>query len=291
MSEVQPIVTSKDAIRERFSVAANEWAATYAEPASRTLTVKNLLARQRFVLQLVTTELPPGAHILDIGCGPGEMAAKLMECGYDVWGIDIAEPMVRHAQERCGVDQFRVADMEHLPFPDASFDGIVCLGVIEYLEADRAALSEMRRVLKPAGVALIATPSAACPLYHIDRIALAAQPLYDFLKYRLRGRRAPDRPHQGYGRKYRRGPWLRSLRANGLEPNAWLCYGWGWHNTRLGALVDRLSRGVDAIGRTLARVLGRGLLDRAGGALARSRLVNWMAFEQLVRVRSVKYPP
>ena len=131
MSEVQPIVTSKDAIRERFSVAASEWAATYAEPASRTLTVKNLLARQRFVLQLVQSEVPPGSQILDVGCGPGEMAAKLMECGYDVWGIDIAEPMVRHAQQRCGVDRFRVADMEHLPFPTASFDAVVCLGVIE----------------------------------------------------------------------------------------------------------------------------------------------------------------
>ena len=143
-------------------------------------------------------------------------------------------------------------------------------------------------MLVPGGSALIATPSAACPLYHIDRIALAAQPLYDFVKYRLRGRHAPERPLQGYGRKYRRAPWLRSLRAKGLEPNAWLCYGWGWHNTRVGAAVDHLSRGLDKIGRTLARILGRGRLDHVGDTLARSRFVNWMAFEQLVRVRAAK---
>jgi ubiquinone/menaquinone biosynthesis C-methylase UbiE len=280
--------SSKDVLRKRFSEVASDWAASYADPDVGALHVKNLMARQRFVIEMVEARVPRGAKLLDVGCGPGETAAKLMQRGYEVWGVDIAQPMIRHAQERCGAERFRVGDIEQIPFPDSTFEGVLCLGVIEYLDADGAALREIARVLKPGGTAVIATPSATCPLYQMDRVGVVVQPLYDFLKYRLRGRPWPVRPPQGFGRKYRRASWFSQLRSVGLEPNGWLCYGWGWHVSSVGTLVEFLARIVERLGRLFERVLGRSTLQRIGGRVARSRMLNWMAFEQLVRVHSLK---
>src|SRR5688572_19255154 len=119
-------MSSKETVKRSFSERASEWAASYADPELQSLNLKNLMARQRFAVQMVETSLPRGSKILDIGCGPGEMAAKLIERGYEVWGVDIAEPMVRYASERCGANRFRVGDIEQIPFPDRTFDGAVC---------------------------------------------------------------------------------------------------------------------------------------------------------------------
>jgi SAM-dependent methyltransferase len=281
-------MSSKDRVKRTFGERASEWAVGYADRESRTSTVKTLMARQRFALQAVQAGLPYGSKILDAGCGPGEMAAMLMQRGYEVWGIDIAEPMVRHARERCRSNRFRVGDIERIPFPDSTFDGVVCLGVLEYLDADAKALREIGRVLKPGGKAVVSTPNALCPLYQMDRVIASAESLYAVAKYRLRGKPVPARPANfGVDRrnKYRRGSWLRLLRSVGLEPEERLCYGWGWYYSRVSTVVELLSRSAERFRRIVERIFGRTLLHRAGDSLARSRVLNWVAYEQLVRVR------
>jgi 2-polyprenyl-3-methyl-5-hydroxy-6-metoxy-1,4-benzoquinol methylase len=286
------MMSSKENVRKRFSERAREWATSYSDPEPRSLNVKNLMARQRFVLQMVEAGLPRGSKILDVGCGPGEIAAKLMQRGYDVWGVDIAEPMIRYARERCGVNQFQVGDIEQIPFRDGTFDGVVCVGVLEYLDGDSGALREIERVLKPGGRAVLSMPNAVCVWYHLDRAVVAAEALYGFAKDRLRGKPVPTRPARtGVAlRTYRRrrGRWLRLLRSMGLEPEEWLCYGWGWYNSRLGTLVELVSRSAPRFRATLELFLGRALVHRAGDSLARSRTFNWMACEQLVRLRVEK---
>jgi ubiquinone/menaquinone biosynthesis C-methylase UbiE len=284
-------MSSKDSVKRSFGERASEWATCYSGREPRTLSVKTLMARQRFALQIVEAALPYGSKILDAGCGPGEMAAKLMQRGYEVWGLDIAEAMVRRARERCGVNRFRVGDIERIPFPDNTFDGVVCLGVLEYLDTDAKALREIERVLKPGGMAVVSTPNAICPLYQMDRIIAAAESLYAFAKHRLRGKPVPARPANfGVDRrhKYHRGSWLRLLRSVCLEPEERLCYGWGWYNSRVGTFVELLSWSAERFGRILERFLGRTLLHRAGDALARRRALNWVAYEQLVRLRAAK---
>jgi SAM-dependent methyltransferase len=284
-------MSSKDSVKRSFGERASEWAAGYADREARTLGPKTLRARQRFALQIVQVALPCGSTILDAGCGSGEMAAQLMQRGYDVWGLDLAEPMVRRARERCRVNRFRVGDIERIPFPDNTFDGVVSLGVLEYLDADARALKEIKRVLKPGGKAVVSTPNAVCPLYQMDRMIAAAESLYAFAKYRLRGEPLPARTADlGVDRRheYRRGSWFRLLRSVGLEPEERLCYGWGWYNSRVGILVELLSRSAEQLGRLLERVLGRTFLHRIGDSLARSGVVNWVAYEQLVRLRAAK---
>ena len=119
-----------------------------------------------------------------------------MERGYAVWGLDFAEPMIRQARELCGSDHFGVGDIEHMPFPDNSFDVVISLAVVEYLESDEQALREIRRVLRPGGRAVIAISNGRSPLLRLDRALLrmiaVLQPAYHLVRYRCRGRPAPS---------------------------------------------------------------------------------------------------
>jgi SAM-dependent methyltransferase len=273
-------VNSKELVNRSFSERAAEWSACYADGEERTLEQRNLLSRQRLALEMLDAAVLPPAKVLDAGCGSGEMAAKLIERGYDVEGVDIAEPMIRHAGSRFGSHRFHVADIEHIPFPDNTFDAVVCLGVLEYLEADTHALREIWRVLKPAGTAVFATPSSNSPLQRIDgvlfQLMVLVRPPYYFLKYRLRGRpipSPPSRPEIAH-RKYHLQRWLRMLRAHCFESDDWICHGWGWYRSPLGAFA----RSVSDVARAL----------RLGNNFARNRALNWLAAEQIVRVRAIK---
>lgn len=288
------MMSSKARVKSVFGERATEWAASYDDPEPRSLPAQNLISRRRLALEIVQAAVPRRSVILDAGAGTGDMAAQLMECGHEVWGLDIAEPMIRHARTRTGSDRFWVGDLEQIPFRDNMFDAVVCLGVIEYLDSDQQALREMWRVLKPGGTAVIATPSATCPLQVIDRALLglmaAARPAYHFMKYRLRGKPAPFRqpPTVVANRKYHRGKWLRLLRSLGLQPEEWICHGWGWYMSPLGFLAQSLSQKENVFRRGIERLFGRAALSRAGDRFVRSRALNWLASEQIVRVRAIK---
>lgn len=105
----------------------------------------------------------PGMRVLDIACGTGEPAISLatqLAGGGEVVGVDISPAPLKIAEERAtqrGLSNvtFQQADAHHLPFPDNSFDCITSrLGVMFFSDLPRA-LSEMRRVLKPDGRAIL----------------------------------------------------------------------------------------------------------------------------------------
>lgn len=107
--------------------------------------------------------LQPGMRVLDIACGTGEpaisLAALLADDG-EVVGVDISPAPLKIAEERAtqrGLRNvtFQQADAHGLPFPDNSFDCITSrLGIMFFADLPRA-LSEMRRVLKPEGRAIL----------------------------------------------------------------------------------------------------------------------------------------
>ena len=186
--------------------------------------------RHRHILNLLEEELPAtGAVVLDIGCGPGEMAADLAKRGWRVHGIDISSSMIDIARKnvRSALGDYSdvtlgVGDIENLPFPDAFFDAVVCAGVIEYLDGDEAWARELRRVLKPGGILVInvtnrwAVRRWSLPVMErfksLPIIASAA----DFIKRRMLGRgevnRFPFRPRTHDPRAFDR-----FLGAHGFE--------------------------------------------------------------------------
>jgi|GEM_PF-1303414 SAM-dependent methyltransferase len=97
--------------------------------------------------------LKPGEKVLDAGCGGGLLLNQLAaRYGVDGTGVDLSPLAVRRAKE-CGDPRlrYRVAQLEHLPFKDASFDAVVSFDVLEHVQDKAAVLKELLRVLKPGG--------------------------------------------------------------------------------------------------------------------------------------------
>jgi len=130
-----------------------------AETSARiegTYQTPDVVTQRRATRELLA--LQPGEHVLDIGVGPGFLAAEMAEevgPGGRVCGIDASESMLALARRRGAAVELAVGDVLKLPFPDASFDAAVATQVYEYVPDMPAALAEARRVLRPDGRLLI----------------------------------------------------------------------------------------------------------------------------------------
>ena len=98
----------------------------------------------------------PGGAVLDAGCGPGIVTRFLMErraADSRFFGIDQSPAMIDAARRNLtgGPVDLQVARIEQLPFPDSTFDVVLAIGVIEYVEA-AVALGEIGRVAKPGAI-------------------------------------------------------------------------------------------------------------------------------------------
>lgn len=104
--------------------------------------------------------LRPGMRVLDLGCGPGSITLGLAEtvAPGEVVGVDLQPSQVAQAQALGAARgmmnaRFEVADVYRLPFPDGSFDAAFAHVVLMHLREPVRALAEMRRVLRPGGIA------------------------------------------------------------------------------------------------------------------------------------------
>lgn len=109
-------------------------------------------------------DVPPGAHLLDVACGSGQFALIAAREGVQATGIDIAENLIERAQARSIAEglpaQFRVADAESLPFPDASFDVVVSLIGAMFAPRPDLVARELTRVCAPGGTIAMANWTA-----------------------------------------------------------------------------------------------------------------------------------
>lgn len=99
----------------------------------------------------------PGIRALDLACGTGDITFALHDAGASAVGLDITSRMVElaRAKRKSGTHPtFLVGDMMRLPFADASFDVVTTGYGIRNVPVIAAALSEIRRVLRPDGVLL-----------------------------------------------------------------------------------------------------------------------------------------
>jgi SAM-dependent methyltransferase len=101
---------------------------------------------------------PRGLRVLDLGCGTGRHAAWLADAGADVTAVDFSPGMLAEAREKAGAARVRfvVHDLhEPLPLPDGAFDLVVSGLVLEHLRVLGPFFAEARRVLAPAGRAVV----------------------------------------------------------------------------------------------------------------------------------------
>lgn len=97
----------------------------------------------------------PGERILEVGCGVGHLTKRLRDLGAEAVGID-ANP---HAVELAVTEGVATMRAERLEYPDDHFDKLVSIHAIEHVPEINGALTEMTRVLKPGGKALLIYPA------------------------------------------------------------------------------------------------------------------------------------
>lgn len=104
-----------------------------------------------------------GQAVLDVACGSGivaRTAAEIVAPGGSVTGLDLNEAMLTVARRvRPGLD-WRQGDAAALPFPDRSFDAVLCQMALMFLPDRAKAVREMRRVATIGGTVAIAVPGA-----------------------------------------------------------------------------------------------------------------------------------
>lgn len=100
---------------------------------------------------LNATEVGQGTRFLDVGCGGGGASVLAAERGAQVSGLDAAGGLITFARERVSNGNFRVGDIESLPFDDDAFDVVFAANSVQYSEDRIAALRELGRVCTPEG--------------------------------------------------------------------------------------------------------------------------------------------
>ncbi len=112
--------------------------------------------------QLQKGRITPGMTVLDAGCGGGRNLVYLMRSGFTVFGVDGSADAIRAIRSLAAEvapdlppDNFKVAQVDALPFPDAEFNVVLCNAVLHFARDEahfHSLLNEVWRVLAPRGL-------------------------------------------------------------------------------------------------------------------------------------------
>jgi cyclopropane fatty-acyl-phospholipid synthase-like methyltransferase len=121
--------------------------------------------RMRWLNHLLAL-LPPGAAVLDLGCGSGDPAdIAIARQGHHVTGVDISAEQIARARRNVPTGTFQHADLGSISFPSGTFDAVVSFYTLEHLprEEHHAVLARIASWLKRGGFLLLGTEANETP--------------------------------------------------------------------------------------------------------------------------------
>lgn len=131
--------------------------------------------------QLLRGRIAPGLRILDAGCGGGRNLVYLLREGYSVFAVDQDPQAIEQVRQLAAVlapalppQNFQVANLEDIPYEDASFDVIICNAVLHFAADDRqfrAMLNGVWRKLRRGGLLFCRLASSIGTEREVQRVA------------------------------------------------------------------------------------------------------------------------
>jgi ubiquinone/menaquinone biosynthesis C-methylase UbiE len=122
----------------------------YARWAERYDGPNPAIAREEPIVHAILAELPPG-RALDAACGTGRHAARLLELGHQVVGVDATPAMLALARKKLPAADFRRGRLDDLPVQDASVDLVICALALTHVPDLTPVMREFARVLRSGG--------------------------------------------------------------------------------------------------------------------------------------------
>jgi len=113
--------------------------------------------------------LKRGARVADLGCGSGVFSELLQRAGYDCVGLDISPKLIALGRSKYPNVEFLEGDVERLPFPGASLDGVLLSGIVHHLPDPSRCAAEVFRVLRPGGRFVAFDPNRLNPFMWLYR--------------------------------------------------------------------------------------------------------------------------
>jgi SAM-dependent methyltransferase len=146
--------------------------ATFASEAANDASHWWFVGRRRlFAREIAESGLSRSAKVLDIGTSTGTNLRMLRDIGFvQVSGLDLSPEAIVWCASK-GLGYVEQGDICAMPFADGSFDLVLATDIIEHVDDDARALSEIARVLKPGGVALVTVPAFTLIWGLQDRVA------------------------------------------------------------------------------------------------------------------------
>lgn len=143
-------------IKEKHAKRFDGWSRSYDKTVLNHFVFNTT---HKMFLKEIDPFIKQGSNVLDIGCGTGRLAYRLLDLGRDmnIHGLDISEEMIGAAKSKPQnrwVD-FKVGDVEELPYEADTFDIITCAHSFHHYPDQKKALTEMHRVLKDGGKLMI----------------------------------------------------------------------------------------------------------------------------------------
>ena len=130
-----------------------------------TTPIGSLVRKYEAELMLDLLKPKQGEIILDAGCGTGVFTLDIFSSGSKVIGLDLSLPMLIQAKKKLKEYPFWIvlADMLNLPFPESSFDKVVSVTALEFIEDAKGAVGELFRITKREGCIVVATLNSLSP--------------------------------------------------------------------------------------------------------------------------------